>query len=214
MRSKHFASLLCILTAVLMTAGCASSGENAGAAVRRRESSAESSSEEKSGDIQISSSSITSPAGFDTWFSVSKYSAAKKDYYSVPIRVTSVIRGKDAANKVRKLMENDPALTYRKPEKGYEWVVVGYDMFLDDFPVDECGADTSVQSFLMGKDGGEIEYSGSLYSDVTVNFTDGKYYYEGVCSGETAFILPAGYKDYLLSFGEYGESAGYFSETA
>lgn len=213
MNTKYITLMICTLTAALLFAGCASS-VNEGAAVRHRESTAESSEEEEKEEISVSSSSVSSPAGLDKWISVSKYSTVKKKYYDLPLRVNSVTRGKDAADRVRKYMETDSALTYRQPKKGYEWVVLSYDVSLDDFPMDESGADASVQSFLLGADGGDMEYSGSLYSDVTVNMTDGNYYFEGIHGGETAFILPVKLRDYLVSFGEYGESAGYFSETA
>lgn len=206
-----------ILSAALLLSGCAANKEE-GESTNKHESSSESSSESRESsheEISAAVTSLSSPAGTDKWFTASKYSTSEKGYADIPVRVVKVTRGSAAKKLVRENIEKNSSYTYREPEKGYEWVVLGYELSLDDFPLDEGGADASVTAFLTGSDGGYIEQSdGSLYSDAVMDFYEDKYYFEGIVSGKLAFILPVGMKDYMVSFGEYGETTGYFSEKA
>ena len=206
---------LAFLAAALFCA-CSDKKDEQDSSRSHPESSVQSSKEsEKSSTEEINAAvaSLSSPAGLDKWFTASKYSTSEKEYANVPVRIISVTRGEKAQQRVSSLTEKSKVYTYRQPEKGCEWVIAQYELSLYDFPVDEGGADASVTSFIVGTDGGSItQTDGTLFSDVTMNFYDEGYVFEGTVKGEIAYTLPVGMKDYLLALGEYGETTGYFSE--
>ena len=166
-------------------------------------------SEDNSG-IRPVSSSLTTPLGIDEWGSAAKFSVSMQKYYPVPVRITSVIKGKDAAAKVKQFMDSSDEYDYKKPEDDYEWICAEYEMELNDFPTDEGGTDVSITSFVTDKDGKSIEYDGKIISVTTINMTDDSYYYDGTHKGLRAYTLPEKYSDQILILGEYNETQAFF----
>lgn len=206
------ACLLIITALLFVMSACAESEENNSSDVSQAESKASEISEaSEKEEIKAVSSSVSSPLSSDVWGSASKYSTFKQKYCDVPVRLTGVTRGDKAKAEVRAFMNGSDEYTYKEPDKGEEWVVAEYELCLDGFPLDEGGADCSVSSFVTGTDGGYIVSGGKNYSPVTVNITDGEYYFEEIHGGKIAFTLPKNCKDCLIVLGEYEEDQAYFT---
>ncbi len=207
------AFLIITTVSLLMMPSCAEGGEETSPA---NESAPESKASQVSGDskkedIKAVSSSVSSPLESGVWGTAAKYSTSKQEYYDIPVRITGLMRGDKAKDKVKAFMEESDEYTYKEPDKGEEWVLAEYELCLDGFPLDEVGADCSIVSFVTDQDGGYIQSGGKSYNPVTVNITDGEYYFEQIHGGKIAFILPEHFKDYLIVLGEYEEDQAYFS---
>lgn len=175
------------------------------------ENSYESSDQSSSENIQTTTSSITFPININTWGITSKYSTKEEEYFNVPIRITSIICGDQAAKSVKEFLDESSSYNYTEPDKNAEWVIAEYEISLDGFPVDKGGTDSSVVSFIMGSDGNYIDYGDKKWSTTTINITDEQYYYEGIVTGKIAYQMISDYKDYVIIFGEYNETQAFFT---
>ncbi len=208
---KKLFTLIAAAFFILSAAGCGEEDQDKSTFEESPVSAGSKDEESSEQEIRAVSSSLTSPLELEQWGSAAKLSTAEQKYYPVPVRILSIKKGKDAADRVKKFMDKNDSYEYQKPDKGLEWVVAGYEIDIGSLPVDEGGADTAITAFVTGMDGGSLEYKGKLYPVTAVNMTDGNYYYEGLHKGETAFILPEGCIDYMLVLGEYGETQAYFT---
>ena len=154
-------SFIIIAIELLVMSACSQSDEKTSSEVSKAESkiSSESENSEKE-EIKSMSSSLSTPLELNAWGSASKYSTAEQKYYDVPVRITNLIRGDKADNDVRTFTNGSDEYTYRKPDKGEEWIVAEYELCLDGFPLDEGGTDCSVVSFVMGNDGEYVKSNG------------------------------------------------------
>lgn len=168
----------------------------------------------KKSDIKTLSSSVSSPLVVNAWGTASKYSTKEQNYVNVPIRITSVTRGKQANETVKKFMNESSSYNYTEPDKNAEWVVADYEISLDGFPVDIGGTDNSITSFITGNDGDYINYGDKKWCTTTINITDGKYYYEGIVKGKIAYQMINNRTDYIITLGEYNETQSFFSENS
>ncbi len=209
---------ICLLTAALMICalcGCKDEEPESSEKTSRSVSTKEESSQqtETPDEVRAVSSSLVSPLGMDEWGSAAKFSPDQQKYFNVPLRVVRVTAGSEAEKRVRDFCSSDKTYTFKKPEKGCEWVIADYEISLDGFPAGKGGADTAVVAFVTGTDGKTVEYKGKKYAVTTVCMTDGKYYFEGTGKGSTAFIVPENFRDYTIAFGEYGETQAYFTQS-
>ncbi len=206
-------AVLTIAAAVLlMFSACTASEDSADAQESQTESKAsQTSSEDSKEEIKTSSSSVNSPLALEAWGAAAKFSTSEQEYYNVPVRLTGIVRGDSAKDEVRAFADESNEYTYKEPSENEEWVLVQYEINLDGFPLDESGADCSIVSFVTGTDGGYVESGGKKYNPVTVNITDGEYYFENTHSGKIAFTLPEACTDYFIVLGEYEETQAFFS---
>lgn len=176
--------------------------------------------QESSGEIVISapekekiksmSSSQNTPLKLESWGVAAKFSTSEQAYANVPVRVTSVTIGKKAEKEVRTFMNESTEYVYTAPSAEEQWVLAEYELSLDGFPLDESGADAGITSFVTAEDGGIITVGEKKYSPVTVNITDGQYYYEGIVKGKIAYRLPKKCGKTLLVLGEFEETQAFF----
>lgn len=206
------ALIIITVTSLLMMSSCANGEEENSVDESSRNGHTESRASEVSEkeEIKPTSSYVSSPLALGVWGSAAKYSTSERKYFDIPVRLTGVLRGDKAKEEVRSFMNGSNEYTYKEPDKDEEWVIVEYELCLDGFPLDEGGADCSIVSFVKGKDGGYVNSGGKSFDPITVNITDGNYYFEEIHSGKIAFTLPKDCKDYLIVLGEYEEDQAYF----
>lgn len=211
MLRKYIFSFICFALMLFMLCACASEkNDSSTLSGSNTESTVAESSQEESRPL-ISSSSLTSPLGIDTYSSAAKYCTSENKYVNVPVKLTSLVRGKDAEKEIKSYAESTPSFTYKAPEKGTEWVLIEYSMNLDSFPTDKKGIDNSITAFVTDKGGEGLVLNGKQWSTTPVNMTDGKYYFYGEVSGKTAFLMIKDKKDFVIALGEFGETQAYFS---
>ena len=214
---KKIFTVLLAVGIILSSSACngstSDSSEKADTDTSRVQTDSKKTAEEQSKPT-TASSSVNSPLSLDTWGIASKYCTKNQSYVNVPVKVTRIIRGGQAAKIVKEFTQKSKSYTYTEPEKDTEWAVAEYEIYLDGFPVDDGGADSSITSFISGLGGGNILKDGEPFGTVTLNITDGKYYYDGTVSGKIAYIIPKKSKDYVIAVGEYEETQTFFSEKA
>ena len=209
---KKLLAVLLITTFSFMICACSENKTEENEETSSVSSASENPEESDKEEIRTTSSSLTSPLSLNEWGTAAKFSTKEQKYYNVPIRVISVTNGKNAEKEVKAFMDESPEYTYEKPDKNTEWVIAEYELSLDGFPLDDEGADASVSAVVSSDDGGIIEYKGEKFSSVTVNMIDGNYSFEGLVKGRTAFKMPKNFSNYIVAFGEYGETQAYFSK--
>ena len=166
--------------------------------------------DEENNDITTVSSSLSSPLSVEEWGVCAKYCTSTEEYVNVPVRLTGIIKGKDAQDRIKSYARGNDSFIYRSPEKGTEWVIAQYELSLTGFPVDKGGADCIVTSFAVSSEGDMLTLNGKGYIPTTINITPEKYSYEGIVQGEIAYCAVKDGEDYILTIGEYGETQAYF----
>ena len=204
---------LILAAALLSAAGCSAEKDKTEKKTSLPYSSVASEDVSKE-EIKPVSSSLTSPLSAEEWGSAAKFSTADNKYYNVPIRVTAVTTGSDAEKQVKTFMQENETYSYKSPEKGMEWVVIEYEISLDGFPTDKTGTDAAITAFISSGDGSPVRKGSDMAGISTINMTDGKYSFEGKVKGRSAFEMFTGVKDYVVAFGEYGETQAFFSPSS
>lgn len=211
MKKKIIATVLCIISLLALSA-CAASEETETSS-GTKELSVETSTvdEESKEKIKTTKSSVDTPLSVETWGVCGKYCTVTESYENVPVRITKIIRGDEASQKVKAFMETHNGYDYTEPESGKEWVVAVYEINLDNFTVDEGGADLSVTARVCGTDGGNLVLNDEQYYATVLTLADDEYVYGGTVEGMAAFILPEKLTEYRIVLGEYDEQCAWFS---
>lgn len=211
MKRKMIAIGLCMVSLLALTA-CTASKETETSS-ETQSSSVETStvSEESKEKIKTTKSTIDTPLSVETWSVCGKYCTATESYENVPIRITKIIRGDEANQKVKAFMEAHDGYDYTEPEDGKEWVVAVYEINLDNFTVEKAGADPSITARVCGTDGGNLVLNDEQYYATVLTLAEDKYVYDGTVEGMVAFVLPKALAEYRIVFGEYDEQCAYFS---
>ena len=205
--------LILLTAAVLSAAGCSAEKEKTEKKTSLPPSSAAGEEISKE-EIKPVSSSLTSPLSAEEWGSAAKFSTADSKYYNVPIRVTKVTTGTEAEKQLKSFAQGNETYSYKAPAKGMEWVVVEYEISLDGFPADKTGERADITAFVSSGDGSQVKKGSEMAGISTINMADDKYSFEGTVKGRTAFEMFPGVRDYVIAFGEYGETQAFFSPSA
>ncbi len=203
--------VLCMALLLLLSA-CKTANKTETSAVTK-ESSVETSSvsEESKEKISATKSSIDMPLAAGTWGICGKYCTETDSYENVPIRITEIIRGDAASQKVKTFMDAHNGFSYTAAENGKEWVAAVYEINLDEFTVGEAGTDKSVTARVCGTDGGNPVLNDEEYYATVLTLSDDVYVYGGTVEGTIAYVMPKGLTEYRIVFGEYDEQCAYFS---
>ncbi len=212
---KKMTAILLLACIVLGFASCGNEeqepSQTEASEIASRTEQSETSQEESK--ITLSSSSVNTPLAVDNWGTAAKYCTKNQSYVNVPVRITKIIRGKPAAEIVKKFTQNSTAYTYTEPDKNFEWAVAEYEINIDDFPVDKGGTDAAMTAFISGKGGKSLtDSSNRIFSSVCINIVGEERYFEGNVKGQTAFVMLEKKKDYVIALGEYEETQAFFSE--
>ncbi len=176
-----------------------------------QESNASVRTEKNSTSITTASSSIDSPLELDVWGTAAKYCTAENNYVNVPIKITSVRRGKDVASEVKTIADKSSFISYFEPDENEEYAIADYEISLDGFPVDKGGTLIDISAYITGTDGEMIKLdNGSYWSTTAASLNQENYYYEGTVKGSLAFRIIKNRTDYLIVLGETGETQAFF----
>ncbi len=151
------------------------------------------------------SSSQENPLSIGDWGIASKYIFG--EYRDIPVRVTKVTRGDEAAKQVKDYCETGSSVyEYKEPEEGMEWAVIQYTV--DLMNVDRT---TSIRTDakITGTDSTSIKYNGKSYVVSTMGMTTNSTKSE-VGTGYFAAQLPIGCKDYLIVMGAYSNTQAFY----
>ena len=177
--------------------------------------------QQPSTNVNVKESSVEKPLAFGEWGNASKYvseylSKEYKDvkYTGVPVSVTKVTRGKDAAEMVKKWCDKSSFYKYEDAKTNMEWAVVDYKVDLTVLKFDEgtIGTDYDISAGVKGINGGSIEYNNMRYYVTTTDMTSSDYVKQpGVYEGQFAVQLPVGCTDYIITMGnETNGAISYF----
>lgn len=172
-------------------------------------------------NANVKESSVEKPLALGEWGNASKYvseylSKEYKDvkYTGVPVSVTKVTRGKEAADVVKKWCDSSSIYKYEDAKKNMEWAVVDYKVDLTVLKFDEgtIGTDRDIYAGVKGTKGGSIEYNNMRYYVTTTDMTPSDYVKQpGVYEGQFAVQLPVGCTDYIITMGnETNGAISYF----
>ncbi len=159
--------------------------------------------------INTKNSTKNSPLPIGEWGIASKYNS--KDYVNVPVKVNNVIRGTEAAQRVKDYCNNGSIYKYEDPEKDTEWAVIEYTVDLSNIDSNSSGKYIKVDSKIAGTGtNSAINYNGFIYSTSTLNMTTG-YSKDNIATGYFATQLPIGCNDYLIVLGSSSHTQAFFS---
>lgn len=175
----------------------------------RDEAQSELSEKSKAG-ITAASSSINSPLELDAWGTAAKYCTYENSYVNVPVKITSVRRGKNIAAEVKAIADKSGFISYFEPDENEEYAIAEYEISLDGFPVDKGGTLIDITANITGTDGGLIKLdSGAYWGASAISLNQEKYFYEGIVKGRFAFKIIKNRTDYLIVLGEAGETQAF-----
>lgn len=158
------------------------------------------------------SSSLNSPLEVGEWGTAAKLCLKDGVYVDVPVRLVSLRRGNGVNEEVKKKMEGSHFTYYFEPQDNEEYVLAEYEICLDGFPVKEGGTLCDITTFITGSDGQAIKLKNGSYWGASASCLDNEtYFYEGVVHSEIAWRIPKEVKEYILTFGEYGENQAFVS---
>ena len=159
----------------------------------------------------VKESTAENPLALGEWGNASKYVSEylseeykDVDYTPVPVSVTKVTRGEEAAKILKAWCDNSSYYKYEDPKEKMEWVIVDYKVDLTGLTFDEgtIGTDRDIKSSVTGKNGGSIEYNGMRYYVSTTDITTSEYAEKpGIYDGQFAVQLPVGCTDYVIKMG-------------
>ena len=144
------------------------------------------------------------------WGIGSKYSSG--EYIDVPVKVTNVIRGTTAAQKVKDYCEKGSSIyKYEDAKEGMEWAVIEYNVDLTNIKGYSMGKSIKVDTKVTGTgDNTSIQYNGYTYIVSTMNMTN-DYSKEDIATGYFAVQLPIGCTDYLIALGSSSGKQAFFN---
>ena len=158
------------------------------------------------------SSSLKSPLEVGDWGTAAKYCTKDGNYADVPVRLVSLKRGNGVNEEVKNKMDGSPYAFYFEPESNEEYVLAEYEICLDGFPVKDGGTLCDITAFITGSDGQAVKLKNGSYWSATASCLDNEtYFYEGVVHSEIAWRIPKEVKEYIFTFGEYGEKQAFVS---
>lgn len=152
------------------------------------------------------SSSKQSPLSIGEWGTASKY--ASGEYVDVPVKVTKVIRGSNAAQEVKNYCESGSSIyKYEDAKENMEWAVIEYEVDLTQM---EKESSVTLDRKITGTgDNISIKYNGVTYIVSTMNMTSG--YTKGeIVTCKFAVQLPIGCTDYLIVLGSSSSTQAFF----
>ena len=157
-------------------------------------------------------SSLSSPLEVGDWGTAAKLCLKDGGYVDVPVRLVSFRRSDGVNEEVKKKMEGSKFTYYFEPADYEEYVLAEYEICLNGFPVNEGGTLCDITAFITGSDGQAIKLKDGSYWSATASCLDNEtYFYEGVIHSEIVWRIPKEVKEYILTFGEYGEHQAFVS---
>lgn len=173
--------------------------------------------------INGKTSSISNPLSVGEWGIASKrdYNSSEKQNVDIPIKITNIIRGKTAGNKLKEYLK-DSVYKYEEPDDGLEYCIVEYSVDLSKLTPSKSGSKSISLSSKIGKStGGYDDTSLGTFKDgnktyITNNIDITYYVYgqrttkEDFANGAFAGCMPIGETDYIIAFGEKDGSMAFF----
>ncbi len=161
--------------------------------------------EESKSDIVTKESSKDSPIEFGEYGMASRYS--KSEYVDVPVKLTNITRGEEAAKIVKEYCENGSSIyKYTEPKTNMEWAVIEYQADLTNVYEYTMGRSVRVDSAIKGIGGGSLKYNDVTYFLSTVDMSE-SYSKKTIANGKFAVQLPVGCTDYMIVMGSSISSA-------
>lgn len=165
----------------------------------------ESTPNENKSDIVTKESSQDTPIEFGQWGMGSRYS--KGEYVDVPVKLTNITRGDEAAKMLKEYCENSKSIyKYSEPKINMEWAVIEYQADLTNVYEYTMGRSIRIDSAIKGIGGGSLKYNDITYFLSTVDMSE-SYSKETLANGKFAVQLPVGCTDYMIVMGSSYSSA-------
>ena len=163
--------------------------------------------------IQVQTSSKSNPLSIGLWGMASKYSDGQ--YVDVPVQVYNIIRGSQAAQKVKEYCEKSSTsyvtTTYKDAREGCEWVVVEYNIDLTNVKSIGMKKDLTIQSSVIGTgDLSFVVYNNYRYYVSTTIIGD-RNTTANIGTGAFAFEMPIGCADYIITLGVSNHEQAFFT---
>lgn len=158
-------------------------------------------------NITSNESSKQEPLDIGEWGVASKYISG--GYVDVPVRVTNVTRGNNAAEELRNYLNGGTSIyKYSEPKENMEWAVIEYDIDMTKLEKDST---VKMDTKITGTgDNTSVKYKGVTYILSTINMTPNKYTKGGIESCKFAVQLPIGCIDYLIVLGTSSNTQAFF----
>lgn len=158
-------------------------------------------------NITFNESSKQEPLDIGEWGVASKYISG--GYVDVPVRVTNVTRGNNAAEELRNYLDSGTSIyKYSEPKENMEWAIIEYDIDMTKLEKDST---VKMDTKITGTgDNTSVKYKGVTYILSTINMTSNKYTKGGIESCKFAVQLPIGCVDYLIVLGTSSNTQAFF----
>lgn len=149
-------------------------------------------------------SSEDSLLAFGEWGNASRYS--KSEYVDVPVKLTNITRGEEAAKILKEYCESKKTYKYTDPKINMEWVIIEYQADLTNVYEYTMGRSVRVDSKIQAIGGGSLKYNDVTYFLTTTDMSE-SYSKETIANGKFAVQLPVGCKDYMIVMGSSSSEA-------
>lgn len=167
-------------------------------------------SEESSNLSNKKGNTKDSPADINEWCVASKYNPNIHEYQNVKVKVTNIVRGEEAANIVKDYANNNSNYNYKDPETDMEWVVIDYDVDMQNFDIPSHGTSPDVDVSIVGTGTySSVKYNNKTYVILVDKVSSSEYVKTKNSSNKIATTLPIGCTNYLIKFGTYNETTSY-----